>query len=147
MKYINFVCPICDEFEFTKPLPEEENDIRQCYVCGWIYNEDEMEHSEKLEKYKKAFQNHRKENPKWEWLIANAPDSVPHKCPVCGKYEFECENSFDICPYCGWEDDGIQTAEPNYSGGANHLCLNDYKKQYQEIIKKDSSYIWTKQFK
>ena len=30
------------------------------------------------------------------------------KCPVCGKYKFEEENDFDICPYCMWENDGLQ---------------------------------------
>ncbi len=31
-----------------------------------------------------------------------------HKCPVCGKYEFEYEGCFDICEVCGWNDDPIQ---------------------------------------
>lgn len=26
-------------------------------------------------------------------------------CPVCGKYTFECEGDYDICEYCGWEND------------------------------------------
>lgn len=26
-----------------------------------------------------------------------------HKCPVCGKYEFQRWNSHDICPVCGWK--------------------------------------------
>lgn len=144
MKYINFVCPVCDGFEFTKPLPGEEDDIRQCHICGWVYNEDEMEHPEKLDKYRKAFQEHRKEDPQWNWLAANAPDPILHKCPVCGKYEFEDEDSHDICPYCGWEDDSVQTDDPNCSGGANDLCLNDYKKQYQELLTRNPDYIWKK---
>ena len=33
------------------------------------------------------------------------------KCPVCGKYEFEERDDFDICDVCNWENDdyGIQT--------------------------------------
>ena len=33
----------------------------------------------------------------------------PHMCPVCGKYEFPYQGSFDICDESGWrpeeEDD------------------------------------------
>ena len=36
-----------------------------------------------------------------------------HLCPVCGKYEFEEQGSFDICDVCGWEDDPLQLKEPN----------------------------------
>lgn len=28
-----------------------------------------------------------------------------HLCPVCGKYEFEERDSFDMCTVCGWFDD------------------------------------------
>ena len=37
------------------------------------------------------------------------------KCPVCGKYEFPEENSFDICPICGWENDGVQAHNHNFA--------------------------------
>ncbi len=53
-----------------------------------------------------------------------------HKCPVCGKYEFEEWASYDICPVCGWEDDPIETKNPDYSGGANHITLNKAGKAY-----------------
>ena len=25
------------------------------------------------------------------------------KCPVCGQYEFEKEDNYEICEVCGWE--------------------------------------------
>lgn len=48
-------------------------------------------------------------------------------CPVCGKYEFEEEDWYKICPICGWEDDSLQRDDPDYSGGANDMSLNEYR--------------------
>jgi ribosomal protein L37AE/L43A len=62
-------------------------------------------------------------------------NNTKHKCPICGKTEFSSENSFEICDYCGWEDDGYQEASPNLWGGPNLLSKNDYLKLYQETIK------------
>lgn len=144
MKY-NFNCPVCDEFFFSKPLPEDNNSINRCYICGWVLNEEEMKNKEKLNKYKKIFIDNRKNNPEWTWIEANAPDPIPHMCPVCGKYEFPDYNSFDICSYCGWEDDNVQLNDPNYSGGANNLSLKDYKKQYEQKVKNNPKYKWDKE--
>ncbi len=45
-------------------------------------------------------------------------------CPVCGFKTFE-ENygSYVICEICGWEDDGVQLANPCSEGGANKESL------------------------
>lgn len=50
--------------------------------------------------------------------------STPHKCPVCGKYEFEGYGSFDVCDVCNWEDDPVQEKNPDEEGGANSMSLN-----------------------
>ncbi|MEY8388098.1 CPCC family cysteine-rich protein [Oscillospiraceae bacterium 38-13] len=52
------------------------------------------------------------------------------KCPVCGKHEFPGENSFDICPICGWENDGVQADNHNYAGGANYLSVNEARIEF-----------------
>ena len=57
------------------------------------------------------------------------------KCPVCGKYEFNDLNDFDICPVCGWENDVIQLEDPDYDGGANHISLNEARMIYKKISK------------
>ena len=55
------------------------------------------------------------------------------KCPVCGQYVFKFgPGSYEICPICGWEDDKAQYEDPTLAGGANHLSLKEYKKQYEK---------------
>lgn len=55
-----------------------------------------------------------------------------HLCPICGKHTFPEYDSYEICPICGWEDDGLQYKRPDYAGGANPLSQNEYRKQWQE---------------
>ena len=58
--------------------------------------------------------------------------SLPHMCPVCGKYEFPNGNTFRVCPVCDWMDDPVQEDEPDWDGCANNLSLNEYKKRWAE---------------
>ena len=41
--------------------------------------------------------------------------NTQHNCPICGKYSFVQDNSFDICKYCGWEDDDDLTGWSMFS--------------------------------
>lgn len=50
-------------------------------------------------------------------------------CPCC---ETSLVTEYDICPVCGWENDPIQLAQPDYSGGANKMSLNEAKRVYAE---------------
>lgn len=50
-----------------------------------------------------------------------------NKCYCCQKEDVE---RHEICENCGWQNDMLQNEDPTYSGGANDLCLNDYKEQY-----------------
>ena len=52
------------------------------------------------------------------------------KCPVCGESFFAYANSYEICPVCGWQDDLVQRNEPDYTGGANKLSLNQYRAEW-----------------
>ena len=51
-------------------------------------------------------------------------------CPVCGRYEFEEENDFDICSCCGWENDRVQAKDHNFAGGANELSVNEARIEF-----------------
>lgn len=54
------------------------------------------------------------------------------KCPVCGQYEFEMEDDYDICNVCGWENEKYQITHPDEEGGANRMSLNQAKKAWAE---------------
>lgn len=50
------------------------------------------------------------------------------KCPVCSQYDFK--EDFDLCPICHWQHDRVQENDPAFWGGANDLCLNDYRAEW-----------------
>ena len=53
------------------------------------------------------------------------------KCPVCGKFEFEERDDFEICDVCCWENDDLQRRHPDMSG-ANRMSLNEARQAYKE---------------
>ena len=55
-----------------------------------------------------------------------------HKCLCCGKGIVEGNQLYDICSVCGWEDDLVQAEDPDYSGGANQMSLNEARKAWKE---------------
>ena len=157
------MCPVCNSVYFSGPAKADyENELNEylngevfCSNCGWIYELEQLDepdtyigfNDKTLNEYKKWYEEKIKENPNYNYLEEHKPEPTPHMCPICGKYEFEDDGSFDICIYCGWEDDNLQTADPNYAGGANELSLNEYKKQYEEKIKNNPNYVWEDEFK
>ncbi len=60
----------------------------------------------------------------------------PIFCPVCGKHTFAEKNDYDICPYCGWEN------EDYFDVGVNSLTLTDYKMRYQMYLTVNPDYRW-----
>lgn len=58
-------------------------------------------------------------------------EKVKYPCPVCGnKYLDEEYGSFEICPICGWEEDGIQQLYPDETGINKAWTLNNAKKAW-----------------
>jgi len=51
-------------------------------------------------------------------------------CPCCGYLTIEEE--WDVCPVCYWENVGVMPNEywQNWADGANHVSLDDAKKNY-----------------
>ncbi len=51
-------------------------------------------------------------------------------CVCCGKNTIN--HKYDICSICGWENDPVQNSDASFAGGANKLCLSDYRKKYED---------------
>lgn len=143
-------CPVCHKYYFVDDTELEKNDPSyigpcqdQCTECGWIYDLEQTNNPNlanksnvlSLNEYKKMYEDLVRNNPNYNYSEANYV-AKPHLCPICGKYKFKDDNSFDICPFCGWEDDCVQLNDPDLEGGANELSLNQYKNKYNESIKK-----------
>ena len=151
------VCPVCGKFEF-EPLAWDDiycgttpSDV-YCMSCGWHYSPEQEKSTElenganamSLKEYRAWYAEKIAVNPNYSYFEEMTENYVPtpHKCPVCGKYEFADESCYDICPFCGWEDDGVQLSDPDFIGGANELSLKQSRKQYREIIKTNPNYRW-----
>ena len=52
-------------------------------------------------------------------------------CPACGYSTIgeDTYGTYNICPVCGWEDDGVQLANPASGGGANRESLIEAQEQ------------------
>lgn len=58
-----------------------------------------------------------------------------HKCPCCGYFTLNerANNTFQICPVCYWEDDGVQLHDSTFEGGANTVNLDQAKANFIEF--------------
>lgn len=54
-----------------------------------------------------------------------------HPCPCCGSPAIDEPGTYAVCDVCGWEDDPVQSANPEYAGGANRESLNICRSQWQ----------------
>lgn len=97
-----------------------------------------------LNEYKVWYAEKIRENPSYNFFEEETDNytPTPHKCPVCGKYTFRDACCFDICPFCGWEDDG--TEDDTEIIGANDLRFSLYQKRYKDYLVKDPAYRWDK---
>ncbi len=146
-EFVEMLCPICGKYMFVDDtdLEKEDPDYEGkqddfCPVCGWVYdleqvNDPDLDNGKNrmnLKDYTKWYQTKISENPNYNYSDDNYVEH-PHICPVCGLHTFSDEGSFEICPICGWEDDGIMEKEPDrWAGTANDLSLNNFRKRYEE---------------
>ena len=53
-------------------------------------------------------------------------------CPCCGHQVFEEKGRYEICPICYWEDDYVQSVNPD-TEGANTLTLREAQLHFMEF--------------
>ncbi len=149
-EYKPMACPVCDKFYFGKWQDGDEYISHYCHCCGWVYDRKQAKYHDlkdgknemSVNEYKAWYKSKLAEDPDYDYITAHIPPPQPHDCPVCGKHQFEDINSFGICPHCGWEDDGVLEESPYYAGGANDLCLVDFKTRYQKLCEEIPNYHW-----
>ena len=58
-----------------------------------------------------------------------------YPCPCCGYLTLpeQADGTYEICPICFWEDDGVQLNNPNYEGGANAVSLRQAQRNFSEF--------------
>ncbi len=56
-------------------------------------------------------------------------------CPCCGYQTLTAPppGTFEICIVCGWEDDNLQFAKPDYKGGANKTSLRQAQRRFLRL--------------
>ena len=58
-----------------------------------------------------------------------------YPCACCGYLTMRVppgDGSYEICPVCFWEDDGVQWKNPDYPGGANKPSLREARRNFYE---------------
>ena len=156
--FIEMICPVCGQYEFVadteaeKDLPESTAEDDWCPTCGWIYDLNQTNNPSSkngknkmsLSEYQEWYKRKIKETPDYDYSEERFPP-IPHACPVCGKHEFSDDNSFEVCPECGWVDDALMEESPNEWGGcSNDLCLTDYKARYEKLKHDNPKYKYKK---
>ncbi|WP_109583620.1 CPCC family cysteine-rich protein [Cupriavidus plantarum] len=58
-------------------------------------------------------------------MIKAAGIYAQYPCPCCGSLTLDELGVYEICIVCGWEDDPVQSSEPEYAGGANSCSLRE----------------------
>ena len=53
-------------------------------------------------------------------------------CPCCRSRTIGELGNYEVCDVCGWEDDPVQSTDPDYAGGANTDSLNKARARWKE---------------
>jgi len=151
------ICPVCEKFVFEpltwyEILAGEKPEDSFCMKCGWYYDIEQRDNPTKtngtnslsLKEFKREYEAKLAVNIDYDYFDEITKSYIPiaHSCPVCNKYMFKDRCCFDVCPFCGWEDDGTDDDTDNI--GANDLKYSDFKFRYQKYVEKNPEYKWKK---
>lgn len=58
-----------------------------------------------------------------------------YPCPCCGYLTLPQEppGTYELCPVCWWEDDGVQFKDPDRRGGANSPSLSEARENFRKF--------------
>jgi len=68
-------------------------------------------------------------------FLAERPAGRNHlfPCPCCGFLTLPevADGTYELCPVCYWEDDGVQLRDPHRRGGANTVSLRQARENFR----------------
>ncbi len=71
-----------------------------------------------------------------------------YRCPVCGMRSLLYRGMFEICPQCGWEDEGIddEDEEPCFCPNGEYTIREYREEVYLPLKKANPGYRWSDSF-
>lgn len=62
-----------------------------------------------------------------------------YQCPCCDYYTLSARGSYEVCPVCYWEDDGVGLSQLDEESRANHITLRQGRRNFDSIGASDES--------
>ncbi len=54
-----------------------------------------------------------------------------HQCPCCDYFSLHRRGSYDVCPVCYWEDDGLGLGDMDVVSAPNHITLRQARESFR----------------
>ena len=54
----------------------------------------------------------------------------PEQCPCCDYFCLRTRGSYDVCPVCYWEDDGVGLGQLDEPSAVNHITLREGRRNF-----------------
>ena len=123
-----------------------------CEYCGWMYDIKQVldydivgdRNDKTVNELKQNYQNKVLENPNYNYDEEMAKPT-PHICPICEEYYFKSIDSYDVCPICGWIDDGTESIPFDDYSEVNVSSIKDAKEDFRQKRINNSKYKCNKQ--
>lgn len=120
-----------------------------CSHCGWMYDLKQVldydtignRNNKTVNELKVEYQDKLNNNPNYNY-DAEISKPVPHKCPICGEHEFKNINSYDVCPACGWIDDGTEDISLDDYSEVNVISIKNAKEEFKKKRLENPKYKW-----
>lgn len=107
------------------------------YAKLYLHELNRLEHDEyggNIDEVEAVFANCTQE--KWDEITGRLREkkTKKRKCACCEYYTLEdVQGGFEICPVCFWEDDASQNSDPEFTGGANKVCLREAQENFEKF--------------